>query len=93
MLIRKTSIAGSMESSDIMIQVSPGEKGIHIDLESTVLQKYGDDVRASITDVARRLDVDNAAIKAVDKGALDCTIRARAETALLRAMEGAASDA
>ncbi|MDR2134152.1 MAG: citrate lyase acyl carrier protein [Treponema sp.] len=83
--IRQNSVAGTMESSDIMVTLEPGGKGIEIELESVVEKQFGREIRRAITETLRDLDVRNAKIKAVDKGALDCTIRARVKTAVFRA--------
>ena len=42
-------------------------------------------IKAVITDTLKGLGVENASIKATDKGALDCTIRARVTAAVVRA--------
>lgn len=82
--IKQTSVAGTMESSDVMITLEPGSKGIEIELESIVEKQFGREIRRAITDTLRELDVKNTRVKAVDKGALDCTIRARVKTAVFR---------
>ena len=84
MEIRKSSVAGTMESSDVMVTVEPG-KGIEIELQSIVGKQFGREIRRAITETLRDLDVKNIMVKAVDKGALDCTIRARVKTAVYRA--------
>ena len=87
MKIVKNAAAGTMESSDILITVEPSEEGISIDLTSSVEEQFGRQIRSVIRQVLEQLDVENAAVTAVDKGALDCTIRARMETAIYRAAE------
>jgi citrate lyase subunit gamma (acyl carrier protein) len=86
MEIIKTAVAGTIESSDIYVEVSPGT-GLSIELSSPVLQQFGESIRDTMTRVAEELQVRNARIRAHDRGALDCTIRARLETALRRAGE------
>ncbi len=84
--IEKTAVAGTMESSDIMVTLSPGSVGgIEIELESSVEKQFGNAIRSTIQDVLTELDVKNAHVKALDKGALDCTVRARVKTAAYRA--------
>ena len=80
----KNAVAGTLESGDIMIQIGPGE-GLSIDLQSSVAAQFGRQIEALIADTLKGLGVENAAVKAVDKGALDCTIRARVTTAAVRA--------
>jgi citrate lyase subunit gamma (acyl carrier protein) len=84
--IQKTGIAGTMESSDIMVTVAPptGDT-IKIDLTSSVEKQFGRQIKKTITECTNRLGVTKADITAVDKGALDCVIRARVETAVYRA--------
>jgi len=82
----KQGQAGTLESNDIHIIVKEGVpgSGISIDLTSTVLLPYGDAIRTSITDVCNSFQVKDIEVTAMDKGALDCTIRARMQTALRR---------
>jgi len=83
----KTAQAGTLESSDIMITLSPGSpgSGIVIELESIVMAQYGEDIRRALQDVVAEQGYTDLYIKALDRGALDCTIRARMMTALGRA--------
>lgn len=88
MKVVKTGVAGTMESSDIMITICKSEhKGIDIKLESSVEKQFGKQIKAVIKDSAKRLELEDAEIIAVDKGALDCVIKARVETAIYRACE------
>ena len=87
MEIRKTAAAGTLESSDCMVTVEPAEKGLQIDLESSVIRQYGRQIRKVATETLKRLDVRKARVTIVDKGALDCTIKARVECAVMRAAE------
>ena len=84
MVIQKPAIAGSLESSDCMVTVEPGEGKIDLDLDSAVIRQYGKQIRKVILETLRRLDVTDAKITVVDKGALDCTIKARVECAVYR---------
>ena len=83
--IKREAMAGTLESSDIMVTVQPASDGIQIELNSTVEGYYGDSIRATMRAVLEELGVRNANISAVDHGALDCTIRARLTTAVKRA--------
>lgn len=56
MLIEKSAIAGTLESSDAQVTVEPGTG----------------------------LEVTDAKVTVVDKGALDCTLKARVECAVFR---------
>ncbi len=80
------AFAGTLESGDIMVQISPSEKeGIEINLNSTVAYQFGNQIKAVITETLEGLGISSAVITATDKGALDCTIRARVTAAAVRA--------
>ena len=73
-LIHK-AMAGTMESSDIMITIEPKEEGgIQLELTSSVMQQFGRQIEAVIRETLKGLGVENALVTAADKGALDCTI-------------------
>ena len=78
-----TATAGTMESNDIMVTLQPKEEGgIQIDLTSNVLRRQIENV---IRETLAAHGIENAEVTAVDKGALDCTIRARVDAAIYRA--------
>ena len=83
--IIQPAATGTLESSDAYVQVEPNEAGIEIVLESVVLTQFGDDIKASVMEVLAENEVTNAKVSVNDRGAIDCTIRARVETALKRA--------
>ncbi|MCK1207312.1 citrate lyase acyl carrier protein [Streptococcus uberis] len=83
--IMQTAVAGSLESSDIMITVNPATDGITIDLESSVEKQFGRRIRQVIEETLKHLGVNGVLVQAVDKGALDCTIQARTIAAVYRA--------
>ena len=85
MKILNSCVAGTMESSDIMITLEPGSGGIEIELQSMVDKQFGRQIRSTIANTLSELQVKNAKVTAVDKGALDCTIQARVKTAVYRA--------
>ena len=88
MELKKAAVAGTMESSDIMVTIAPKESGgITLDLSSSVMQQYGRQIEAVIRETLSGLGVENADVQAVDKGALDCTVRARVSAAVFRAAE------
>ena len=80
----KNAMAGTLESGDIVIQIAPGD-GITIYLQSSVSAQFGRQIKAVITETLEGLGIENAYVKATDKGALDCTIRARVTAAAVRA--------
>ena len=87
MRIKRTATSGSLESSDLFVEVSPNEATIDVSIDSVVKRQFGDQIEFSIREVAQKLGVKNAKIYVSDRGALDCTIRARVESAILRAGE------
>lgn len=88
MKISKTGVAGTMESSDIIVRIEPKQTaGLEISLESDVMQQYGAQIEKVIRQTLEKLDVSDAYVYAVDKGALDCTVEARTMAAAYRASE------
>ena len=84
----KTGIAGTFESGDITIEIDQkASGGITIDLDSTVANQFGAQIKSVIEKAARDCGVENAHVRAVDKGALDCTVRARVTAAIYRGAE------
>lgn len=82
----KDSHAGTLESGDILIQIHPAEEpGLTINLDSTVAYQFGDTIKKVIRETLEGLGVTEATVDATDKGALDCTIRARVTAAAVRA--------
>ena len=84
MEIKKAAMAGTLESSDAQITVEPGTDGIELSIESSVIHQFGSQIRKVALDTLERLEVTNGRIVIVDKGALDCSIKARLDCALYR---------
>ena len=82
--IIKTASAGTMESSDAYVEIAPGKDGIEIELESVVKGQFGAEIESVIRQVLSECGVTEAKIAVTDRGALDCVLRARVETAVLR---------
>ena len=87
MEITKPAIAGTLESSDCQVMVEAGTGGIDFSLDSVVIHQSGNQIRRVVLETLKRLEVDNIKISIVDKGALDCTIKARVEGAVYRSVE------
>ena len=87
MKIVKTAQAGTVESSDIVVKIEPQESGVEIELTSSVMQQYGERIEAVIRETLSELGVTAARVTAIDKGALDCTVKARTQAAAYRAAE------
>lgn len=86
MKIENVGMAGTLESSDITIWIEKSEKkGIEIDLKSTVQNQFGKQIKRVIRETLKEIGVTDVLVCANDKGALDCTIKARLLTAVHRA--------
>ena len=81
--IVKNACAGTMESSDAYVEIEPSET-LDIQLESVVKQQFGDAILQVVGEVLKENNVDKASVRVVDRGALECVIRARVETAIVR---------
>lgn len=87
MEIKKRAVAGTMESSDVYVEIEPGAGGIDIQLESVVKAQFGDAILGVVQEVLNDCNVEDACVRIIDRGALECVIRARVETAVLRGKE------
>ncbi len=87
MEIKKPAIAGTLESSDCQVAVEPGNGSVELSLESAVIHQFGNQIKKVIMDTLDRLEVKDVKITVVDKGALDCTLKARVEGAVYRSVE------
>ena len=84
MKITKNASAGTMESSDVYVEIEPAADGIHLEVDSVVIRQFGDAIRKVVKDVLAEQGVESANVHIVDRGALECVLRARVETAVLR---------
>ena len=84
MEICRSASAGTMESSDAYVEIESGTDGLKIRLESVVGGQFGDAIELVICEVLKENGVENANVRVVDRGALECVLRARVETAVLR---------
>ena len=91
MEILKSAAAGTLESSDAMVTVEPGLGGIELELSSSVMNQYGRQIKATVLDTLNRLGVTEGKVTVVDKGALDCTLKARVECAVFRSCDKSAA--
>jgi citrate lyase subunit gamma (acyl carrier protein) len=89
--LRRAAQAGTLESCDIMIMLSPASEGegVGIVLDSPTKKQYGTRIREVIMGALAQAGVKDAKVHANDRGALDCTIAARMETVIRRAMSEA----
>ncbi|MFB9760292.1 citrate lyase acyl carrier protein [Ectobacillus funiculus] len=88
MEIKHTAMAGTLESSDITVEIKPNpENEIGIILESSVEKQFGNQIKKVITDTLKEMNIQSAIVRANDKGALDCVVKARVQAAILRAID------
>lgn len=86
MEIKKLATAGTMESSDVYVEIAPGE-GLEIFVESVVQGQFGESIRSVVQEVLQEQNVTAACVRVMDRGALECVLRARMETAIVRGRE------
>ena len=91
MEILKPATAGTLESSDALVTVEPAGSGIELELSSSVMNQYGRQIKATVLQTLERLDVKSCRVTVVDKGALDCTLKARVECAVFRSCDSSAA--
>lgn len=84
MEIKKAAMAGTLESSDAQVTVEPGTQGIELSIESSVIHQFGRQIKATVMETLERMEIKAAKVTVVDKGALDCTLKARVECAVYR---------
>lgn len=87
MEIKKPAMAGTLESSDCQVTIEEGEGKIDFTLDSAVINQYGNQIRKVVYETLENLGINNVKISVIDKGALDCTIKARVEGAVFRSLE------
>ena len=84
MRIARKAQAGTMQSSDLVVQVEPAE-GLVVEIQSTVKKQFEHLIRARVEAVLQAQGVVAGRVLINDRGALDYAIQARLETALARA--------
>lgn len=92
MEILKNASAGTLESSDVYVEIEPGVEGLEICVESVVENQFGEAILQAVREVLRECQVQNAVVRVADRGALECVLRARVETAVVRAAAQAEGD-
>jgi citrate lyase subunit gamma (acyl carrier protein) len=87
MVLENVAVAGTLESSDVHVTIGPNDgNGIELSLKSSVLRQYGKQIKKVVLETLNNLEITDAKINIVDNGALDCTIKARVEGAVYRAL-------
>jgi len=83
MEIQKLASAGTMESSDAYVEIEPADS-LRIELASVVQGQFGESIEAVARTVLQEQGIEKAFVRIADRGALECVLRARLETAVLR---------
>ncbi len=88
MKLLHTASAGTLESSDCVVTVSPGEEIIldYRGANSAIFSKRTEELTRAIL---AKHSVEAACVVIQDQGAIEITIKARLESALMRAAEEA----
>ena len=84
MEIKKSAMAGTLESSDVQVTVDPSPD-LSVSIDSSVINQFGKQIKKTVVETLERLGVSAGRITVIDKGALDATITARVECAVFRA--------
>ena len=84
MKIIKQAVAGTLESSDLLVKVEPNDSSLDIVIQSEVIKQFGKQIRRVVAETLAKLEVDQGTVVIEDKGALDYAIRARVQAAVLR---------
>ena len=70
-----------------MVKIAPADGELEIVIHSEVIKQFGEQIRRVVDETLQRMGVVQGLIIIEDKGALDCVIRARLQSALLRAAD------
>ncbi|MGK3142476.1 citrate lyase acyl carrier protein [Pantoea sp. C2G6] len=87
MNIVREALAGTQESSDLMVKIAPAAGELEIIINSEVIKQFGEQIRQVVEETLHSLNVREGLIIIQDKGALDCVIRARLQSAIVRAAD------
>jgi len=88
MIIKQNAMAGTLESSDIQISLAQNDhEENQIILESPVKHLFGEEIEKVIRSILAKHSITGVRVKAIDKGALNCTIVARMQAVIYRATE------
>lgn len=80
--------AGTLESCDalVMVLLDVGTQGVSIVLDGPSVSAFEEEMRNSVAETLSTLKIVDASVTISERGALDCTLRARVETAARRAL-------
>ena len=86
-IVKKATVGQEKQNADCVITIEPAKKGIELNFSSLVGVQYGDDMKKTIYDELEKYGITDAKVTVVDRGAIDCVLRARLETVIKRGME------
>lgn len=88
MIIKQRSYAGTLESSDLLVEVLPPEDDcLDIEITSSVEKQFANIIHQVVKETLEEMGVQAALVVVNDKGALDCVIKARVQAAVMRASD------
>lgn len=91
MKIEKPALSGTLESSDLLVKVEPN-KGLEIVINSDVQKQFGHQIKQVVNQTLLDLGVSDGLFIIEDRGALDCIIKARVQSAVQRSLENPTLD-
>lgn len=80
---KNNAAAGTLESSDVFITIIPAEE-LRIEVQSIVQKQWGSQIEELVKAILTESGFSQGLVTVKDKGARECTIRARLKTALRR---------
>jgi len=81
----KNSAAGTLESSDVLVTIVPADgSAVNLSVDSIVMKQYGGRIRSVAEEMIGTSGLSGASVMIQDRGALECTLRARLEAAIER---------
>ncbi len=86
MEIKKSALAGTLESGDVQVLVEPAVE-LAVGIDSNVMEQFGGRIKEVVMETLTRLAVESGRITVIDRGAFDYAIMARLECAIFRAAE------
>lgn len=84
--ILRTAMAGTAESCDALVTVTPqtAGQGFELELDSSVKKQYGKQIAALAEKIAKEAGYSDVKMHINDKGAWEYTLTARIKAALIR---------
>ncbi len=80
--------AGTLESCDtlVMVLLDDAAPGVSIAFDGPSVNAFEEEMRNAVEETLSSLKIVSASVTISERGALDCTLRARVETAARRAL-------